>query len=73
MTPHQHYSKSEALEIAEAMIIMKEIGEYVTTHAGNTPGVSEAICMSISPIPPLLLMTNIVSHLMKRKCATCRS
>jgi len=41
--PHQHYSKSEALEIAKAMIIMREMGKYITTHAGNTPGVSEAI------------------------------
>jgi len=50
--PHQCYSKSEALEIAEAMIVMREMGEFSTAYAGNTPGVSEAICMSISPIPP---------------------
>jgi len=52
IAPHQFYSKSEALEIAEAIIIMREMGKYVTTYAGNTPEVSEAIRMSISPIPP---------------------
>jgi len=50
--PYQYYSESEALKIAEAMIILSEMGKYTTTHAGNTPGVSEAIRMSISPIPP---------------------
>jgi len=50
--PHQFQSESEALEIAEAMIIMREMGEFTTAYAGNTPKVSEAIRMSISPIPP---------------------
>jgi len=31
---------------------MREMCEYIATHAGNTPRVSEAICTSISPIPP---------------------
>jgi len=50
--PYQFQSKSEALEIAEARIVMKEMGEYITHYAGNTPRVSKAIQMSISPIPP---------------------
>ena len=34
------------------MIMISEIGQYNTHHAGNTPGVSEIIHMSIFPIPP---------------------
>ena len=50
--PHQFWSETEALEIAEAMIIMKEMGKFANLHAGNTPRVSRAIRKSISPIPP---------------------
>jgi len=50
--PHQLRSETEALEIAEAMIIMREMGEFNTLHVGNTPMISRAIRESISPIPP---------------------
>jgi len=50
--PHQFRSKTEALEIAEAMIVMKEMGEFNTLHVGNTPMISREIRESISPIPP---------------------
>ena len=50
--PHQLRSETEALKIAKAMIIMREMGEFNTLHVGNTPLISRAIHESISPIPP---------------------
>jgi len=50
--PHQFRSETEALKIAEAMMIMREMGEFNTLHVGNTPLVSRAIRKSIFPIPP---------------------
>ena len=41
---------NEALEIAEAMIIIHEMENY-TLDASFTPGLSEAICLAISPVP----------------------
>jgi len=50
--PHQFQSETEALEIAEAIVIMREMGEFNTLHVSNTPMISRAIRESISPIPP---------------------
>jgi len=50
--PHQIRSETEALEIAEAMIIIREMGKFTTLYTGNTPMISRAIRKSISPIPP---------------------